>query len=665
MRLRNERWNAGHQRLTRTIHNADAMPTRICWILLSGLLLSHTLQAQPLTANTDARSRERLRAFAFPPRAVRLLDSPFLEAMQRDVAYLFELDPDRLLSRFRRFAGLEPKAPEYGGWESQGISGHTLGHYLSALSMYYAATGDEKARARIDYIVSELAEVQRAHGNGYVGAIPEGDRLWAEIARGEIWQAEPFSLNGAWVPWYTMHKIFQGLIDAYWYGGNEQALEVVTRLADWAYETTKNLTPAQWQQMLRTEHGGMNEALANLYSITGNPKHRELSQKFYHAAVLSPLARGIPNLTGLHANTQIPKVIGVVRQYELIGSDSLRAVAEFFWEEVVQHHTYVIGGNSQNEHFGPRDSLANRLGEGTAETCNTYNMLRLTRHLFALHPEKVRYVDFYERALYNHILASQDPKHGMFTYYMSLRPGHFKTYATPENSFWCCVGTGMENHVKYNEFIYFYNGDTLYVNLFIPSELNWERRALRLRLETAFPESNRVRLDFDPEVPQRLVVKVRHPSWAQDALEVRINGEVQSVTSRPGSYLTLARLWQPGDEVEITLPMRLRVETMPDNPDRFAILYGPIVLAGVFGRRGMPEGGAYAKDQWEFFGWPAPPLPKLCGDLNRVEDWVKPLATGGELRFHTVGVGRPADVLLKPFYEVHHERYTIYWDRCR
>lgn len=642
---------------------------RAFFCLLVGITLwsslSGTLRAQPLTKETDARYQERLRAFAFPFEAVQLLDSPFKAAMQRDAAYLFSLDPDRLLSRFRRFAGLASKAPEYGGWESLGISGHTLGHYLSALSMYYAATRDSLAKTRIAYIVQALAEVQQAHGNGYVGAIPEGERLWSEIARGELWETKPFSLNGAWVPWYTLHKLFAGLLDAYWYAASQQALQIAIGLADWVYETTKNLTPAQWQQMLQTEHGGMNEVLAHLHGLTGNPRYRELSQKFYHATVLSPLARGIPNLTGLHANTQIPKVIGVVRQYELIGSDSLRAIAEFFWEEVVQHHTYVIGGNSQNEHFGPRDSLSRRLDERTAETCNTYNMLRLTRHLFALNPEKVRYVDYYERALYNHILASQEPHKGMFTYFVSLRPGHFKTYSTPEDAFWCCVGTGMENHVKYNEFIYFYNGDTLYVNLFIPSELTWKERALTVRLETAFPESNQVRLKFNPEMTQRLVVRVRHPSWAQGSLEVRLNGEVQQLASHPGSYLTLDRLWHPGDQLELTLPLRLHVETMPDNPDRFAILYGPIVLAGVFGNRGLPEGGAYARNQWDFFNWPAPSVPRLCGDLNRVETWVKPLATSGELRFHTVGVGQPADVLLKPFYEVHHERYTIYWDRCR
>lgn len=641
------------------------MKNIITILVLAALLLVvdfSSVGAQPLTPMTDRFLQRRIRAFAFPPDAVQLLDSPFKAAMQRDVAYLFSLDPDRLLSRFRVYAGLTPKAPEYGGWESSELSGHTLGHYLSALSMYYAATKDEKALKRINYIIEELKTVQEANGNGYVGAIPEGERLWNEIAQGNIWEAENFSLNGIWSPWYTMHKIFAGLLDAYWYAKNENALMIATRLADWVYEITKNLTYEQWQKMLDTEFGGMNEVLISLHGITRNNKYLELANKFYHAKVLSPMVKGIPNFTGLHSNTQIPKVLGVIREYELIGSDSLKDVAEFFWEEVVNHHTYVIGGNGYNEYFGPQKQL--RLGKTTMETCPTYNMLKLTRHLYALNPEKIRYIDYYERALYNHILASQEPTKGMMTYLFSTEPGFFNTYSTPEDAFWCCVGTGMENHVKYNESIYFHNQDTLYVLLFIPSELTWKEKALKLRQETDFPYNNKVRIEVYPELEnQFLTLKIRHPSWAQGKLSVTLNGSPLEVTSQPGAYLTLAQTWNRGDVVELSFPMELRVERMPNNPNRFAILYGPIVLAGVFGSKGMPEGGAFASNRMQFFDYPNISVPCISANLDNVQEWVKPLA-GTELWFHTVNAGIPNDVILKPIFETHHQRYTIYWDVC-
>lgn len=371
-----------------------------------------------------------LAAQPFELSKVRLLDSPFKRAMERDGSYLLLLEPDRLLSRFRSEAGLEPKAPPYGGWEGMGVAGHSLGHYLSTCSMMFASTGDERFLQRVNYIVDELEIYQRAHGDGYVAAIPDGRRVFREISQGII-RAKPFDLNGVWVPWYTLHKLFAGLLDAHRYCGNEKALQVAKHLADWAESVTANLTDDQFQQMLACEHGGMVEVLAELYARTGEERYLNLAKRFYHKAVMDPLARGVDCLPGLHGNTQVPKVIGMARLYELTGERvPYRVIAEFFWERVVKHHCYVIGGFTDGEMFGEPDRLSDRLGTNTAEVCKTYNLLKLTKQLFSWSPS-VEKADYYERALYNHILASQNPDDGMMCYYVPLRAGSFKTYSTP------------------------------------------------------------------------------------------------------------------------------------------------------------------------------------------------------------------------------------------
>ncbi len=653
-----------------------------------GLRGQGMVRAQPLPeAPPEIQSEvdERFEATPFPMGQVNLLDSPFRDALQRDVDYLLRLEPDRFLHNFHKLAGLEPKAPRYGGWESMQIAGHSLGHYLSALSLYYAKrSGDDvnqqmraqRVKQRIHYIVDELARVQDAWGNGYVGGIPGQKELWQEIRVGEV-NGEPFHLNTVWVPWYTLHKLYAGLIDAYAYTGDETALRVVTGMADWAIDVTSNLSPKQWQEMLDTEHGGMNESLANLYALTGEKKYLRLSRKFHHNDVLSPLAAQTAHLEGLHANTQIPKVIGAARQYELTGEDSLRTIADAFWDRVVNHHTYVIGGNTEGEHFGPRDSLSNRLGTTTAETCNTYNMLKLSRHLFSLSPEP-RYADYYERGLYNHILASQDPKRGMPTYFVSLKPGHFKTYSSPDSSFWCCTGSGMENHVRYGQGIYYHTSDDLYVNLFIPSTLSWSEKGIRVRQETDFPKANTTTITFETDEPTTAGLRLRHPTWAKGDLTVRVNGEPVETESAPGSYLTLRRTWAPGDSVTVEFPMSLHTEPMPDDSSRVAVLYGPIVLAGDLGTQGLPSGGAFAKDHLAFSGNDlfipdslrdkeqpyamegTPSVPTLQADPERVREWVEPV-DGQPLTFRTTGVGLDENVTLRPFYDTHHQRYTVYW----
>ena len=650
-------------------------------------VLGASATAQPLTTAPDAvapEMRARFDAEPFSLKQVRITGGPFREALERDADYLLRLDPDRFLHNFRDLAGLEPRAPRYGGWESMQIAGHSLGHYLSALSLYHAKRGgstlDQQLRGsrveeRIDYIVDELAAVQDARGTGYVGGIPGQEALWQEIRHGEV-EGEAFHLNGVWVPWYTLHKLYAGLIDAYAYTGNETALHVVTGLADWAIDVTEGLSPAQWQEMLDTEHGGMNESLANLYALTGEQNYLDLSRKFHHGDVLTPLAQNTARLEGLHGNTQIPKVIGAARQYELTGTDSLRTIADAFWERVVDHHTYVIGGNTEGEHFGPRDSLSTRLGTTTTETCNTYNMLKLTRHLFSLSAAP-RYADYYERALYNHILASQDPKRGTTAYFVSLKPGHFKTYATPDSSFWCCVGSGMENHVRYGQGLYFRKADNLYVNLFVPSTLSWDEQGVTVRQHTRFPEENTTRLTFEMDEATELGLRLRNPGWTDGPPTVRVNGNRVEPEATNG-YVSLRRTWAPSDTVSVTLPMSLRTESMPDDPDRVAILYGPIVLAGALGTDGLPAGGAYAKDHLAFTGddlfLPSelrsheapysmdgtPSVPTLRADPDRVTEWIKPVE-GRPLTFRTTGVGLDEDVTLRPFYDVHHQRYTVYW----
>lgn len=615
-------------------------------------IASLSLLLCPLCANavskTPVRDRIRRESRAFDLADVRLLDGPFKNAMLLDAAYLLRLEPDRFLSWFRKEAGLKAKGEVYGGWEAQGVAGHSLGHYLSACAMMFAATGDARFRVRVNYIVNELDLCQRQSDSGYVAAIPNGRKIFREVAAGEI-RSQGFDLNGAWVPWYTLHKLFAGLLDANQYCRNTKALAIAVKLADWADNTLANLTEEQFQRMLDCEHGGMNESLAEIYARTGNEKFLRLSRRFHHKVVLDPLARREDHLQGLHANTQIPKLIGLARRYELTADDADKTAAEFFWERVVHHHSYVTGGNSDAEHFGPPDKLNDRLTENTTEVCNTYNMLKLTRHLFEWHAS-AEYADYYERALYNHILASQNSEDGMLCYFVPLKSGARKTYSTPFHSFWCCVGTGMENHTKYGDAIYFHSDDALWVNLFIASELNWREKGLILRQETRYPDTNTASLMFKTRKPVTLALRLRYPGWATQGVTVLLNGQRQNVTARPGSFIEIHRTWKSGDRVELTIPMSLRLETLPDNPNRAAVLYGPTVLAGELG----PEQDA------GFEGLAL--IPALIAEDRPLAEWIKPVA-GEPSTFRTVGVGRPRDVTLSPFYRIHNKRYVVYWDQ--
>ncbi len=599
-----------------------------------GLQAGESYKVRPVTP---------IRAAGFAPSQVKLLDGPFRAAMERDAAYLLRLEPDRLLAWFRKEAELEPKAEVYGGWESQTIAGHSLGHYLSACALLYANEKNPAVNERVEYIVDELALCQKKNGNGYLAAIPNGKRVFAEVARGEI-RSAGFDLNGAWVPWYTLHKVMAGLRDVYLYCGNRKALTVLVKMTDWADQTTAHLTEEQWQKMLACEHGGMNEVLADVYALTGEEKYLNLAKKFYHKHVLDPLAAREDRLAGLHANTQVPKVVGAARIYELTGEQTFQTIADFFWDRVVHHHSYVNGGNSSYESFGPPDRLNDRVHD-TTETCNTYNMLKLTRHRFAWQPE-ARKMDYYERALYNHILAHQHPVTGMFKYKGFLDMPARKHFSTPFDSFWCCVGTGMENHVKYPESIYDHAGDTLYVNLFIASELSWPEKAIGLRQETAFPERNRSRLIFACDDPRPLDLRIRKPFWAE-GMKIRLNGKPLAVSAESDGYIRIQRTFAGGDVIEIDLPMELRIETMPDNPDRIAFLYGPILLAVDLNSDN--------------------PLPILIGPKEELIEAVKPI-DGKPLEFiakqcvHVLDSPELSDLHLRPLHTIVEEKYTVYMD---
>jgi hypothetical protein len=623
-----------------------------------GTLLSFATAAAPVQSADPVTT--------FPLSRVRLLDGPFERAQRLNLVYVQALDADRLLAPFRTEAGLKPRAPKYPNWESSGLEGHTAGHYLTALAQAAAATGTPAVRERLGYMIRDLAECQRAHGDGYVGAIPGGRELWRDVAAGRL-RVDRFSLNGKWVPWYNLHKLFAGLRDAHVIGGNAQARAVLVGLADWAGTLVARLSDDQLQEMLRAEHGGVSEVLADVYALTREEKYLRLARRFSHRALLDPLRRLEDPLTGLHANTQIPKAIGYARIAALGGDAGWRDAAAFFWDNVVTRRTVAFGGNSVREHFNPPDDFSEMIEsrEGP-ETCNTYNMLRLTERLFEGEPA-ARYADFYERALFNHILSTQHPGHGGFVYFTPIRPRHYRVYSQPSQTFWCCVGSGMENHSRHGQFIYARRGNDLFVNLFIASTLDWPDREIRLRQETRLPDESRTRLVFSMPRPARFTVHVRHPAWvAGDALAIRVNGRARPAASKPSSYAAITREWRDGDRVEIELPMRTTLERLPDGSNYAAIVHGPIVLAA---RTGTEEPGALiaGEGRWAHIpsgvDLPLDDAPRLVGDEETIARSIKALP-GRALTFTARDVVQPAwarELELVPFWQIHDSRYVIYW----
>ncbi|KPK86653.1 MAG: hypothetical protein AMS27_04575 [Bacteroides sp. SM23_62_1] len=627
-------------------------------LTLFSLLLTYSCLQEP-----DTYQVVDYRLNPFHLDQVRLLESPFKDAMELDKKYLLSLDMDRFLVDFRKVNGLTTTVEPYGGWEQEGLNGHTLGHYLSACAIMHAATGEEEFVRRVSYIVDQLSEIQVAGGSGYIGGIPPD--FFEKSAFDPENEVRNFRFGGVWSPWYNIHKVFAGLLDAYTCCENKKAVEVVSGLADWAVHIADQLADSLFTRMLDCEFGGMNDALAELYAITGNKEYLHLAIRFDHDRVFNPLEKGEDKLKQLHANTQIPKIIGAARIYELTGDEKYWHIAKNFWDIVVDHHTYIQGGNSSGEYFGPPDSLAYRISDATCETCNTYNMLKLTRHLLMLTGE-MKYAEYYERALYNHILASQDHETGMMLYFASLEPGYYKIFNSPEHSFWCCTGTGMENHAKYGNSIYFHDSQSVWINLFIASELKWEEKGLVLRQETDFPESENITVTILSASGKVMPMNIRIPCWVAPGVSVQVNNEEVRSEIIPGSYVSVSRKWNEGDVIQIKLPMDLHVSTLPDDKAKFAILFGPVVLAGNLGETDLPREWHYPDDNVGNVEETRQKIevPVISGDLDNPGGWIRS-ARDKSLSFRTVNTGIPEDVELIPFYKINYERYTIYWDHVQ
>ncbi|MCM2257706.1 MAG: glycoside hydrolase family 127 protein [Vicinamibacteria bacterium] len=610
-----------------------------------------------------------------PLRHVRITGGPLLHAQEADAAYLLSLDVERLLAAYRRRAGIATSAAPYGGWDGEGrnLTGHIAGHYLSAVSLMWATSGDSRFEQRADALVSGLAEVQARHGDGYLGAIEGGRRAFAELARGEI-RSTSFDLNGEWSPWYTLHKTFAGLRDAFRHVGNRTALDVEARFAAWADGVVGGLDAEQVQRMLNTEFGGMNEVLVDLFVDTRDERWLRLSYQFEHTAFLEPLMRHEDVLAGTHVNTQIPKLLGSLARFRAAGTAGDLAAAAFYWDRVTAHHSFATGGQGTDEYYGPPDVIGGRVDNRTAESCNVYNMLALTRSLFELRPDS-RYADYLERALFNHALASIDPDSSRMCYMVPVGRGVQHEYQDMQRSFTCCVGTGMETHAQLGDGIYAEDGDRLWVNLYVPSTALWEAAGVRLAMETDFPEGARARLTLTPRAPREFTLALRRPHWAGAGFAVRVNGQAAALGEPPArpttgpysrgtpasTYVELKRTWQAGDVVELALPRSLRLEPTPDLPARAAILWGPLVLAADLGSE-LARGG----DEEELIE-PPPPAPVIVAVDPSPATWL--VATGAPVSFHAQGVGRtpdPAggvrDVTFVPFYRLHRRLYSVYQD---
>jgi len=586
-----------------------------------------------------------------PLSAVRITGGPLKRAQDLNAEYLLKLEPDRMLAYYRKRAGLEPKAQGYTGWDGDGrnLTGHIAGHYLSGVSMMYAATGDVRFKERADYIVKELKEVQDKNGDGYLGALEGLREKFAEVTAGNI-RSSFFDLNGLWSPWYTLHKTFAGLRDAYRYTGNKTALELEVKYAAWAESIMSKLNPEQTQKMLNTEFGGMNEVLADLYVDTGDPRWMALSHHFDHHAFVDPLKRKEDKLAGQHGNTNVPKMLGVLKQYMYSGDRGDGVAAEYFWDIVVNDHSYATGGHGKDEYFGPPDQLAERVDGRTDESCNVYNMLKMTRTLFALHPD-IKYAEFEERALFNHVLGSIDPEDGRTCYMVPVGRGVRHEYQDMSRSFTCCVGSGMESHGLHGDGIYYEAGDRLWVNLYVPSTASWKAAGANLVMETGFPEGDTATLKLTLQRPKQFTLALRRPAWAGNGFEVKVNDQVVKTTAQPGSYVELKRSWKTGDSVSVVLPKTLRIEGLPDNKNIAALMWGPLVLAADLGpeRRGATD-----------------PIPSFVTSEKPVAEWLQPVADRLGV-FHTVGVGRTPNDSEKelefvPFYRLHKRMYGIYFD---
>ncbi|MFB6343232.1 beta-L-arabinofuranosidase domain-containing protein [Saccharicrinis sp. FJH62] len=608
------------------------------------------------------KEKVSFKTYAFDMKDVKLLESRFTENLERESKWIMSLSVDRLLHSFRNNAGVYAgqeggydSVDKLAGWESLDceLRGHSIGHILSGLAMLYATTEDEKYKFKADSLVNGLAEVQDALGrDGYLSAFPQN--LINRNIRGER----------VWAPWYTLHKIYAGLIDQYLYCNNELALVIVKRMGDWAYNKLQKVTVEQRKTMIRNEFGGVNDSFYTLYQITGNDHYKWLGDFFYHEDVLDPLKAHEDNLEKKHANTYIPKLIGIVRAYEIGETEKNKEISEFFWNTVVDHHSFITGSNSDKEKFFKADHQSQHLTGYTGESCNVYNMLKLTRHLFMLEADP-KMADFYEKALYNHILGQQDTQTGMIAYFLPMLPGAYKVYSTPDSSFWCCVGTGFENQAKYGEAIYYHTDEDLFVNLFIPSELNWKEKGIVLKQMTKYPYESGSLLKFSVDKPVKVALKLRYPSWVTKNAVVKVNGKRYRVSQTPGSYITITRTWMNGDQVEFDYPMELKM-VASDNPEVVSISYGPIVLAAELGTEDMVSPAPFSNpdlhNDYYTYDYKVPTV--LTNELitrgKSIEKWLKPVDSR-TLTFETEKNIVGKDLTFRPLFDIHHERYNVYW----
>lgn len=612
------------------------------------------------TVSIAATANNEKRIETFPINSVRLADSQFLKNQQADIHYLLGLDADRLLAPYLKGAGLPAKADNYSNWENTGLDGHIGGHYVSALSYMVAATGNKEIAARLDYVLSELKRCQDARKDGYLGGVPEPDQIWGEIAKGTI-NANSFGLNNRWVPLYNIHKIYAGLRDAYVIAGRKQAKDMLVKLTDWMIQEVSQLTDDQIQQLLISEHGGLNETFADVAELTGDKKYLKLAHQFSDQRILQPLMKGEDKLTGMHANTQIPKIIGYKRIADMEGLSDWDRAVKFFWDVVVNKRSVSIGGNSEREHFNPTDNFTTLLAsEQGPESCNTYNMLRLSKLLYQTTADK-NYIDYYERALYNHILSTMNPVQGGFVYFTPMRAGHYRVYSQPQTSMWCCVGTGIENPARYGEMIYAHEGNDLIVNLFIPSTLTWND--ITLKQENQFPQQPSTDLTLTLKKSKTFALKIRKPEWCDNAKLV-VNGSPVDYQLDNG-YITIKRQWKSGDRIRVETPMHLTAITTPDGKPQYSFLYGPIVLAAKISTD--QQDGLFADDSrgGHIANGPKLPqvqMPALIGNASDILSHLEPVK-GQPITFALKGLTTPAyeGIHLVPFYQLYECRYQIYF----
>ena len=625
-----------------------------------------------LLTTGSMQAQDRLYADEFPIGDVTLLDGPLKKARDLNIKTLLQYDCDRLLAPYRKEAGLEPRKKTYPNWD--GLDGHVGGHYLTAMAIN-AATGNDECRQRMEYMISELQACADANvknhpewGRGYVGGMPNSERIWSTFKKGD------FGVYfGSWAPFYNLHKMFAGLRDAWVYCGNEQAKTLFLGFCDWAIDLTAGLSDEQMERMLGNEHGGMNEVLADAYAMTKEKKYLDAARRFSHRRLLTPMSQRQDCLDNMHANTQVPKVVGFERISELAGDEVYHTASAFFWDIVTGERSLAFGGDSRREHFPSKDACMDFINDiDGPETCNTNNMLKLTEDLHRRNPE-ARFADYYELATFNHILSSQHPEHGGYVYFTPARPRHYRNYSAPNEAMWCCVGTGMENHGKYGQFVYTHKGDALFVNLFVASELNWKEKGIMLRQETQFPYAETSHITIAQAPSQRgragveaFTLQVRYPGWVMPGkFEVKVNGKPVSIVTGPSSYVAISRQWKKGDIIDITFPMHNSIKYLPNVPQYIALMHGPIMLGMKTGTEDLAHLVADDSRFGQYAGGKKLPIDQapilINNNIENIANQLLPVA-GKPLHFTlNTKMENAIHHEIQPFFEIHDARYMMYW----